>query len=132
MWSCTVLCLVVLGSAACERHPRQEPEVSELAGTWTQDTTGTNPWIACLRLNTDHTCVATNFFVTVRVNGMEFISGAGNWELTNYPDFFGWTVVLTGSKFCSRGIPIQNRKAPFLLGRPDVTPAAHRLEEISK
>jgi hypothetical protein len=68
----------------------------------------------------------------VEINGMEFISGAGNWELTNYPDFFGWTVALAGPKFGSRGVPIQNRKAPFLLGRPGTTPAAHRLQDISK
>jgi hypothetical protein len=132
---CATVYLLLLGLAGCgatPERPEREPKLSELVGTWTQDTSGTNPSRACLHLSADHTCAATNFFVVVEMSGIEHISGAGKWRLTNYPNFFGWTVVVTLPKLGGHGIPVQNRKAPFLLGRPGATPAAHRLEDMSK
>jgi len=133
--SCPVVCSVLLGLSACDAgphaSPEREPKISELAGMWKQDTTATNPSHACLSLNADHTCVATNFFVVAGMDGLENISGGGKWKLEN-SDLFGWTVVVTLRELGTCGVPVQNRRAPFLLGRPGATPVAHRFEEMFK
>jgi hypothetical protein len=133
--SCPVVCSVLLGLSGCDAGPHAspelEPKISELAGMWKQDTTATNPSHACLSLNADHTCVATNFFVVAGMDGLENISGGGKWKLEN-SDLFGWTVVVTLRELGTRGVPVQNRRAPFLLGRPGATPVAHRFEEMFK
>jgi hypothetical protein len=133
--SCPVVCSVLLGLSACDggphASPEREPKISELAGMWKQDTTAANPSHACLSLNADHTCVATNFFVVAGMGGLENISGGGKWKLEN-SDLFGWTVVVTLRELGTREVPVQNRRAPFLLGRPGATPVAHRFEEMFK
>jgi hypothetical protein len=105
--------------------------MSELAGTWTQDSTGTNSSSALLRLSTNYTCVAKDYFVVVQMNGLENIFGSGTWELT-HDSGGGWQVVVTIPKVGRRGVPVQNLKAPFLLGVRGSRPLARRLEDTPR
>src|SRR6516225_10231526 len=125
-----VICSLLLGLAACDRdtNPEHQPNMSELVGTWTQDSAGTNPSSALLCLNSNYTCVAKDYFVVFQMNGIENINGSGTWEVAG-DNGRGWRVVLTIPKLGRRGVPVQNRKAPFLLGVRASRPLARRLED---
>ena len=128
-----VICSLLLGLSSCGRNtnPEHQPTMSELAGTWTQDSTGTDSSSGLLVLNTNYTCVAQNYFVVVQMDGLENIFGTGKWELAN-DSRGGWQVVVTIPELGMRGVPVQNRKAPFLLGVRGARPLARRLEDAPR
>ena len=127
-----IFCLL-LGVYACgkDTNPEHEPKMSELAGTWTQDSAGRNLPSGLLLLNTNYTCVAKNYVVVVQMDGLENISGSGRWELAD-DSRGGWQVVVTIPELGMHGVPVQNGKAPFLLGIKGSRPLARRLEDTPR
>ena len=114
-----------------DTNPDEQPELSALTGTWIPTTHKTRPSTQYLRLNADHTFIATNFPVSATYGGTQNVSGSGEWELS--PSYAAFLVKFSVEN-AGRAFRVVGRRSPFVLAasihEDDESLKARRLEDL--
>jgi len=121
-----VVALFIFG----DTNPDEQPEISALTGTWIPTTHKTRPPAQYLRLNADHTFVATNFPVSPAFGQSANVSGTGEWELS--PSYAAFLVKFSAGN-AEHAFRVVGRHSPFVLADSiyddDESLKARRLED---
>jgi hypothetical protein len=133
MWRIMLIPLL-LTLSSCGSNPDEQPKMSDLVGTWIPVSSSSISSTQFLRLNADHTFVATNFPVSPSLGQVSTDSGSGTWTLE--PKYAAWVVRLPLTKVGGYEFTVYHRRSPFLLTAPimddDIGIQAHRVEDLSR